>query len=191
MENLEKRIKSFINMSIMMSFCFTILGIIFLIFPEKSLDVIRWIFCVLTFAIGLFMVISDFTRKTYTPFFSASAIGAILVIIGLVFAIYPNVMSIFPMILGAWFVVNSVSSLRFNLAIRGQNAFPTAIIATFLTLVCGILLILNPWNAQVGMMIFTGTMMIVYSISSIVDMVALRKNLAKIEKSFKKYIEQA
>ncbi len=177
-------------MSIMMSLCFTLLGIVFLIFPEKSLDVIRWIFCILTLAIGLFMIISDFSRKSYIPFFSASAIGAILVIIGLVFAIYPDVMSIFPVILGAWFVVNSVSSLRFNLAMKGQSSFSAAMLTTFLTLVCGILLILNPWGGQISMMIFTGVMMILYSISSIVDMVVLRSNLEKIEKSFKKYIDR-
>ncbi len=190
MEDLQKRVKGFINISIIMSFFFVILGIVFLLFPQKSLDVIRWIFCILTFSVGLFMVISDFTRKNYIPFLSASAIGAVLVIIGLVFAIYPNVMSIFPMILGAWFVVNSVSSLRFNLSIRGQRTFSAAMITTFLTFICGILLVLNPWAGQAAMMVFTGIMMIVYSVSNIIDMAVLRVNLEKIEKSFKKYIAQ-
>ena len=186
MQNLQKKIKSFINTSIGISALFALLGIIFLIFPEESLNTIRWIFCIIALVSGFYLIAIDFSRKIYMPFFNTSAAGAILVVLGIVFALYPNIMNIFPVLLGAWFVINAISSIRFSMALQGSTSFNLAISMAILSLICGILLLINPWGGQISMMMFVGVMLLIYSVSNIADMIVLKRNLAELGKNLKK-----
>ncbi|MBQ3309777.1 DUF308 domain-containing protein [Candidatus Saccharibacteria bacterium] len=177
MYGLKKKLNSFINASIGISAIFTVLGILFLIFPETSLDVIRWLIAATSGIAGVYLVASDFSKKRISPFFSTVAIGAVLIIIALVFAVYPNVMNIFPIVIGAWFIVSAISSLRFAMTLRGTTSGSLSIIAAVLSIICGILLIFNPWGGQISLMIFAGIMMIVYGISNIIEMLVIRQNV--------------
>ena len=190
MDKIRKKINSFINTSIGTSLAFILLGILFLVFPETSLDLIRWIIAVLFIGVGAYLIVSDFTRRGMIPFFSTSLIGVILLVIGFIFAVQPDVMNIFPIVLGALFIIAAVSSSRFTTVLRGTTAGTYAIIATVLSIICGVLLIANPWGGNISMMMFVGIMMIIYAMSSLVDMVVLKKNIKELSKQFKKYIKE-
>lgn len=189
MDKVQKKINSFINTSIGTALAFVALGILFLVFPETSLDLIRWIITVVLLGAGAYLTVSDIARKNSVPFFSTTLIGVILLVTGFIFAIHPEVMNIFPMILGVFFIVSAVSSSRFTAALRGTTAGTYAIITTVLAIICGILLIANPWEGNISMMIFIGIMMIIYALSSLIDMVMLKKNIKQLKKEFEKFLK--
>ena len=62
------------------------------------------------------------------------------------------------------------------------------LLAAVLSLVAGIVLIINPWAGSEAMMMFVGIVIVVYSISSLVDMVMLKKNLQTVQKKVKEVV---
>ena len=168
MNNVQKKVNTFINSSILVSLGFFVLGVVFLAMPSLSLDIIRWVIAIGSLIIGTILIAADLGGRRNFPFFSTTIAGIVLLIIGLVFIRHPRVMDIFPIILGAIFIINAFTSGRLTAALRGTNAGKYATITTILAIICGILLIANPWEGNISMMIFAGIMMIVYSLSTFV-----------------------
>lgn len=185
---MKDRIKKFINSAIITSVAFIILGIVFICFPEGSLDLIRWIVAIFFFTAGAYMIAANAGSKR--PMFGASMLGVIMIIGGLIFAFNERVMNILPIVLGAWFIISSLSTISYSTALQNSNAKAFSIITSVLAIVCGILLIINPWGGQIAMMTFAGIMMLIYSISSLIDLLTLKKNLQDINKKFNKFIEE-
>lgn len=189
MNNVQKKVNTFINSSILVSLGFFVLGVVFLAMPSLSLDIIRWVIAIGSLIIGTILVAADLGGRRTFPFFSTTIAGIVLLIIGLVFIRHPRVMDIFPIILGAIFIINAFTSGRLTTALRGTNAGKYATITTILAIVCGVLLIANPWEGNISMMIFAGIMMIVYSLSTIVDMIVLKKNVKELSKQLKSFFK--
>lgn len=180
---MKKKIKGYINASIFTSAAFVVLGIIFIIWPSVSLDVIRWIISIAALAMGAYFVASDLTKnREFFSLFNESMLGTLLIILGIVFAVNPNVMTIFPVVLGAWFVVSAVSACRVTANLRGSSAYAPSLLLAILSLIAGIVLIINPWAGSEMMMMFVGIVMVVHALSSLIDMVMLKKNLRTVEK---------
>ena len=190
MYGLKKKINGFINASIGVSAIFVALGVLFLFFPETSLDVIRWIITAFCMIAGIYFIAADFSKRKISPFFSTTALGAVLVIVALVFAVYPNVMNIFPIAIGAWFIISALSSLRFATTLKGTGAGSLSIVATVLAFVCGLLLIFNPWGGQISIMVFAGIMMIIYGISNIIQMATIKSNIKDVSETFKQMAKE-
>ena len=189
MNNVQKKVNTFINSSILVSLGFFVLGVVFLAMPSLSLDIIRWVIAIGSLIIGTILIAADLGGRRTFPFFSTTIAGIVLLIIGLVFIRHPRVMDIFPIILGAIFIINAFTSGRLTAALRGTNAGKYATITTLLAIICGILLIANPWEGNISMMIFAGIMMIVYSLSTFVDMIVLKKNVKELSKQLKSFFK--
>ena len=189
MNNIQKKVNTFINSSILVSLGFFVLGVVFLAMPGLSLDIIRWIIAIGSLAIGALLIAADLGRSRAMPFFSTTIAGVVLLVIGLIFIRHEHVMDIFPIILGAIFIINAFSSSRLTMALRGTPAGRYATITTILAIICGVLLIANPWEGNISMMIFAGIMMIVYSASTFADMLVLKKNVKNLSKELKSFFK--
>lgn len=187
--NIQKKVNTFINSSILVSMAFFVLGVVFLAMPGLSLDIIRWVIAISSLIIGALLIAADFGRNRTFPFFSTTVAGIVLLIIGLVFIRQPRIMDIFPIILGAVFIISAVSSGRLTTALRGTTAGKYTIVTMILAIICGILLIANPWEGSISMMIFAGIMMIIYSLSTFIDMVVLKKNVKALTKELRNYFK--
>ena len=187
---MKDKIKGYINASIFTAAAFVILGIIFIIWPGLSLDVIRWIISIAALAVGAYFIASDLSRNRSFSLFNESMLGTLLVILGVVFAVNPNVMNIFPIVLGAWFVVSAVSACRVTANLKGTSAYAASLLMAILSMIAGIVLIINPWAGSEMMMMFVGIVMVVYSLSSMIDMIMLKKNLKTVEKQVKAVVAE-
>lgn len=190
MKELQKKVNGFITTTMISAILLVVLGIVFLIAPDTSLDMIRWIIAIFCLASGAYLVASDVKRRS-AFFFSTSLVGAILLILGLLFAVRPSIMNIFPSVIGAWFIISAIASGRFSAILRGTASGTYAIVTSILSLICGILLILNPWEGQVAMITFCGIMMIIYGVSALVDAAVLRRNIDELAKKLKNNLKSA
>lgn len=182
---MKNKIKGYINASIFTAAAFVLLGIIFIIWPGLSLDVIRWIISIAALAIGAYFIASDLSKNRAFAVFNESMLGTLLVIVGVVFAVNPGVMAIFPVVLGAWYVVSAVSACRVTANLKGTPAYTPSLLMSILSMIAGIVLIINPWAGSEMMMMFVGIVMVIYALSSLVDMIMLKKNLNTVEKKVK------
>ena len=183
---MQKKIKSFINASMGTSLVFILLGLVFILWPGVSLDVIRWIISISALALGAYFIATDLSREHKGfSLMNESMLGTLLVILGVVFAVNPGVMTIFPVVLGAWFVVSAVSACRVTANLKGTPAYASSLLVAVLSMIAGIVLIINPWAGSEMMMMFVGIIIVVYALSSFIDMVILKKNLKTFEKKVK------
>lgn len=184
---MKNKVKTFINSAIIMAAAFALMGLIFIIFPQGSLDTIRWIVAIFFLVSGIYMLARNASSKS--PMFGGTIFGAILLIIGLVFAFNGGIMNIFPILLGAWFIISSMSAIRYATALKDSNAKTWSFVTSVLSMVCGLVLIINPWSGQVAMMTFAGIIMLIYAISTLIDLITLKNNIHDVSKKFDKLIE--
>ena len=187
---MQNTIKNILNASIASSVIAVVLGVLFLIFPVEALDVFRWIIAILAFATGGFIFVNELTKRKDAPHFGATAIAAIFVVIGIVFATRPAAINIFTIILGAWFIIMALSSLRFTAALSGSAAFCSVLMA-LISLIAGILLIVNPWGGSISIMIVLGASLLVFGATSAINTLVFKSNLKALSRKLGETAKEA
>ncbi len=176
---MQETIKKMLNASIASSAVAAALGILFLIFPAEALDVFRWIIAILAFAVGGLMLFNELSRRKSSPQFGATVIAAVFIVVGFIFATRPAATNIFSIILGAWFIVSAIGTLRLTMSLKGSTAFMSALLA-LVSFIAGILLITNPWGGSVSIMVLLGVGLLVYGVSNAINTYVFKSNLKEL-----------
>ena len=187
MEKFEKKVKTFVNASIGTSVAFLVLGLIFLAAPELSLDVIRWFLAFVTLSAGLSIVMRNSMKRAYT-FSGTMVIGVMLVLIGIIFIFYPSIMNVFPILLGVWLIASAISSLGAASTLKNQNDSIAIMFTSIVSIICGILLIINPWSGSMSVIMLAGIMMMIHALANIIDLVILKKNFNDLSEEVNEFI---
>ena len=166
-------IRKGLNAAMIGAFALLVLGILLVIFPITFLDILRWIIATLCFVGGATIFASR--MRGYT-FIGTTVVAAILIAVGLLFAFNEKVTGIFSVVLGIWFVITSLASSTISSALTGPTAFFSRLMA-FISLVCGILMIINPFGGSVSIMVFLGAVTIVHAVSSLIDVAIMKSHL--------------
>lgn len=187
-----KKLNSFINSSICISIMFIIIGIIMVIMPKMSLEILGVILSVVLIINGVILMITDI--KLNNNFIPVDMLPASIlsILLGIMMLIYPNILSIIiPLMLGTWFIMTSIFKIRLTLYLSKIQNTPWILLMliSILSIVCGFILILNPINSSVAITLFMGIVIIVYAISDITNMIVLKRNINKLTKYFKENIK--
>lgn len=187
-----KKLNSFINSSICISIMFIIIGIIMVIMPKMSLEILGVILSVILIINGVILMITDI--KLNNNFIPVDMLPASMlsILLGIMMLIYPNVLSIIiPLMLGTWFIMTSIFKIRLTLYLSKIQNTPWLLLMliSILSIVCGFILILNPIDSSVAITLFIGIVIIVYAISDIINMIVLKRNIKNIAKYFKENIK--
>lgn len=194
MKPLQKKINSYIDTAICYAVLMVLLGVVMLIFPELSLDVIRWTIAIVFIVGGILLTVNDLRRQTIVSMFSGSILGVGLLIMGVVVIAYPVILDIIPIILGAYMIISSVMTLRLTSSLKtvSTSSFYIALITSIVSIICGIVLIANPLGGSIVITSLIGAVAIIYGVSGLIDLIVFRHNIdeiAKYIKSQKKVIE--
>ena len=159
-----KKLNSFINSSICISIMFIIIGIIMVIIPKMSLEILGVILSVILIINGVILMITDI--KLNNNFIPVDMLPAIMlsILLGIMMLIYPNILSfIIPLMLGTWFIMTSIFKIRLTLYLSKIQNTPWLLLMliSILSIVCGFILILNPIDSSVAIKLFIGIVIIV------------------------------
>ena len=187
-----KKLNSFINSSICISIMFIIIGIIMVIMPKMSLEILGVILSIILIINGIILMITDI--KLNNNFIPVDILPASIlsILLGIMMLIYPNILSIIiPLILGTWFIMTSIFKIRLTLYLSKIKNTPWILLMliSILSIVCGFILILNPIDSSVAITLFIGIVIIVYAISDITNMIVLKRNIKNLTKYFKENIK--
>ena len=187
-----KKFNQIINEAIGISIIFLLLGIIFLIYPNISITVIAYLIAFILIGSGIYLIGLEITNSTI--FFPMDTFfnGIISVILGTIILIYPNIFQIIiPIMLGTYFIIDSIFKLKIVTLLRriDNTSWIFTLLLTILSIICGIILIINPIDSSIAITLFTGITLIIYSIAGIVDMILFKKNINDLVKEFKKNIK--
>lgn len=190
--NMIKKFNQIINEAIGISIIFLLLGIILLIYPNISITLIAYLIAFILIGSGIYLIGLEFTNRVI--FFPMDTIfnGIISIILGTIILIYPNIFQIIiPIMLGTYFIIDSIFKLKIATLLRriDNTSWIFTLLLTILSIICGIILIINPIDSSIAITLFTGITLIIYSIAGIVDMILFKKNTNDLLKEFKKNIK--
>ena len=178
-----KNLKRYIYTSLISSALFIILGLILIIFPETSLNIIRWIIVILLMLIGIYSLIVD-TNKTWLSF-NAFSTDVLSIIFAVILIAYPKTLSmLLPIVLGIWIISFSSFGLKLSLTLRKfeEINWLVPLFISLLSIACGIILIINPLGSMITITKFIGIVMISFSITNIVNMILFKRHVENISK---------
>lgn len=185
-----KKINKYLNVSIVLSILFGIMGIILIIWPKTSLETLAYIIGGILLVYGIYNFIDSFTINLFfcLPQMTTSVLSALL---GILIFLNPSIFeNILPIVLGIFFIVNGSFKARMGVVLKSIDGnWVISLVASILMIICGIVLIINPSDMAIMLTTLIGIILVVYAISDIVDMLVFKSRIKDVSKYFEKLIK--
>ncbi len=179
-----KEIQKSLNVSVVTAVLCLIVGIAFLIVPDKSIAVLSNTLGIILVIYGVFDIINSF-RANYILSSSFATNGVLALVAGLAIFLNREILeSILTFVLGVIFVTGGLTKIRLSLALNKNNEkWLIPFIISVVTITVGILMVIKPIGANY-LALYIGIMMIVYSITDLINTIYLKVKLKKTENFF-------
>lgn len=177
MDLIVNKFKSMYRMSVVFSIVLFLLGVFLLVQPETTLNVVSYTIGTFLIVWGIIPVLTFLSNKDNNKYLEVSfIIGVFALIIGIVIMLNPKlIVSIIPFVIGVWMVINGITKLSYSLSLNKENDARNSIILSILILVCGIILVFNPFSGAVVLTQVIGVSVIMYALIDLADCFTLRK----------------
>ncbi len=188
-----KKLNRLTTSAMIISVLFIILGMAMVLFPDTSLSVFSFVIASFLILIGLYLIFIDIDLKSL--FFPVETLlsGVLSILLGIIICIYPNIIRMLvPIILGIWFIITSILKIRFAfymVDVKNSNWLFTLIMG-FISLFCGMILILNPLAASISITLFSGIIIIIYAFTELIDIILFKRDADRLAKFFKKELKK-
>ena len=180
-----KKFNKYINISIILTLLFLALGILVVCFPTTSIKVIAIIIAILLIVGGIFLI-SDYGISIF--WVNLTAVGILSILMGIILLLYPDILVILiPIVVGMFVIVNSIVDIQLSLVLKdcGYNMWFLSIILSILTIVCGIIIMINPQSSSAALTTIFGILVMVYSVAGMTNLIIFKSNVNDIVKGFK------
>lgn len=191
MRDLTKRI---FWASIASTLVMLLFGILLFIFPETVIKSVAIAMGVIFIMIGVIPIINYFRFRAtgFTTTFSF-LLGIFCIVAGLILLMNENILgTIIPILTGVWMIINSINRISISMDLRDDKIpfWVITFIYAILTLVAGVLLILDPVNGGKLVTKTIGIIICAYSTLDVIDLILIRIKAKKVVKEVKKIIEE-
>lgn len=188
-----KKLNQFLNLSIVSSILFLILGFCIMLLPVTFLTTICYIVAIGLIIHGLCLLFLDFKDKS--PFFLTTILYEILsIILGVLILINPDAFKvILPIGLGIWFIISSILKLClvFYTKEEGFGYFLLTLLLVIASIICGVILLMNPITSAVIITFTVGLLIVIYSITDLTEAIIFKIRWNSIKSKLKKEIDKA
>ncbi len=183
-----------IRSSLITSIVLVVIGVFLIVKPEEILSLISIIIGIGLVVMGIFGVVNFIKDiQDNNPMSLDLIYGALCLIVGSVLITNTKIVgSILPIVLGIWMVINSIIKAQYATILKEDNnrEWQLTLIISILTLVCGILFIFNPFKGAAVLTQIIGTILVIYSVMDIINIIILKKNIHDFKKDVKKDIKK-
>ena len=176
MNNILKNIKkSFIITSLL----YILFGIILIVFPEDIGRLICYLFGGIIMIFGIINIINYISKEAYQPFNNYSLVtGLICAAVSIIFFAKADfIISIFPFIFGVIIIINSIIKVQqaFDMKRIGYAKWWWVLVFAAVSLVLGIIVVVNPFAAAKTLIIFVGVVFIIDGIADLFTMAKINR----------------
>ena len=184
-----KKINEYINLSIILSVLFMIVGVLLIVWPKASLDTFAYVIGTIMIIYGIYSFIDSFSINPALCLFQMTN-SILSFLLGICVFLNPSIFeSILPIALGIFFIISGAFSSRISFIIKDiDNSYILSLFTSILMIICGVVLIINPGNTALVITTLIGIILIVYSVSAIVDMFVFKSRVKEIDKFFCKVL---
>ena len=192
MENIMAKL---LKSSIWSSIALIILGLLLIFYSELTIVSISYGVGGILIAIGaiaLIKYISNINKDIKNELDIVYGIGTI--ILGIIVISNPKaIASIIPFVLGVLIVINSTAKIDYSFKLRKQknNLWISTLVVSLIALVCGVLLIFNPFAGAEFITKVIGIILVIYAILDIISTIRISKVLKETFGETKKEIKDS
>ena len=186
-----KKAKNIFNASIVFSILLAILGLVMIINPGTTLDVMCKIFAVIIILKGLFLVVMNFKdSNVYLPF-EPLVPGIISIIIGIVLFMNPDYFeTVTALLVGIWIILESINDVSISWKLRKTDApWLITFCLSVISLLAGIILLFNPHESAEVLLMWSGIILFINSLISVIDKFIFKKYVKELKKTTKEIIK--
>lgn len=160
-----------------------IFGLILLFKPAETITIISNLIGCIVLLMGVSSIIRYCKFKTDLDIFY----GIATTVLGLILLLNPGtIISILPIILGIYFIINGINKLRYAMDIRKYNGknYMIPLIISVLIIMCGVTFVVNPFKGAVYIVQVIGGFIVIYSILNIVNYFTIKKHIKDFKRGF-------
>lgn len=176
-----KKINKLFWMTILFSVLLLVVGVLFVAFPNVSINALSILIASSLLAFGLILVLDYKSRIFYMQFVT---LGVIFIILGATLLLHTDIVqSLVPIIIGAYIIVNEIINMQISLKLmKYSNKLVWAFILSLLSCICGCFMIIYPTNGALAITLYMGIVLIIYSVSVLTNMIIFKKHINDIVK---------
>lgn len=177
-----KKFNKFMWLSIGACCLFAIIGGILIFFPEVSINVIAYLVS-FTLIICGFILIADYNGSFLLMNFLPT--GILCVILGIVILLYPaSFIVLVPIMVGIWMILSSIVNIELSITLikAKYSEWMLPFLLSLVSMLCGILIIVNPQTGAIALTTALGILMIVYAITDVAGLIIFKSNVNEFAK---------
>lgn len=184
------------NISFLNSIGFAILGILLIFQSTITIVTISYVIGAVLIAIGVAAIIKFMKALNEKQKASLDIVyGIVTVIFGIIVICNPTtIASIIPFIVGIIIVISSAKRFQYSLEMREESnndVWPSTLIMSILTMICGIVLIFNPFKGAVFITKLVGILILIYAILDIISSIVIQRTMKNIHVAIEEKIGEA
>lgn len=190
MDNLKKIFRS----SILTSATLIILGILLVFQSEYTIMTIAYIIGAILIAIGALAIIRFIKNISSGKGELDIVYGLVTIILGaLVINNHQAIASVIPFVMGIGIIISSATKLQyaFELKSKGNSQWKITMLASIISVICGVVLLFNPFKGAVVITQIVGTFIIIYGVLDIISTVTIKRNVDAIHNAIDGKIKEA
>lgn len=178
------KLNKYLNSGIILTIVFLLVGGILIIKPDISFNIISYLIGASLIVSGIYLFIID--SKTKNIFINVFLYAILLTLIGILIILNPITLKvILPIFLGLWFLISGIFKIRLDIYMKDEPYFILSLITNIITVICGVILLINPVESVSAITISLGIIIVVSSISSLIDIIIFKKNINSVVKYLK------
>lgn len=178
------KLNKYLNSGIILTIAFLLVGDILIVKPDISFNIISYLIGASLVVSGIYLFIID--SKTNNIFINVFLYAILLTLIGILIILNPVTLKvILPIFLGLWFLISGIFKIRLDIYMRNEPYFILSLITNIITVICGVILLINPVESISAITISLGIIIVISSISSLIDIIIFKKNINSVVKYLK------
>lgn len=178
------KLNKYLNSGIILTIAFLLVGDILIVKPDISFNIISYLIGASLIVSGIYLFIID--SKTNNIFINVFLYAILLTLIGILIILNPITLKvILPIFLGLWFLISGIFKIRLDIYMKDEPYFILSLITNIITVICGVILLINPVESVSAITISLGIIIVVSSISSLIDIIIFKKNINSVVKYLK------
>ena len=178
------KLNKYLNSGIILTIVFLLVGGILIVKPDISFNIISYLIGASLIVSGIYLFIID--SKTKNIFINVFLYAILLTLIGILIILNPITLKvILPIFLGLWLLISGIFKIRLDIYMKDEPYFILSLITNIITVICGVILLINPVESVSAITISLGIIIVVSSISSLIDIIIFKKNINSVVKYLK------
>ena len=165
---MDSLMKKIFRSSLVSSITLFILGLLIIFKSEITIIAISYLVGGALIALGTFAIIQFIKNIEISGKNDLDILyGVVTIILGLLIVKNPKLIaSVLPVIIGVAIIINSATKLQYAFELKKENnqQWKTTMIISIISVICGVILLFNPFKGAVIITQTIGIFMIVYSI---------------------------